>query len=131
MYKKILLIDDDADEQFFFMEALKEIKAPVKFFFANNPKEGVRLAKFLLPDFIFIDINMPAISGFECLESILVNTSIQKPNVIIYSTGVDEMMHKKAIKKGATACIRKQPSIRELTATLEDLLQGALDGSHP
>ena len=73
---------------------------------------------------------MPAISGFECMESILRITGTQKPNVIIYSTGVDEIIYKQAIKKGATACIRKQPSIGELTATLEDLLQGVLNGSH-
>jgi len=44
MYKKILLIDDD--EQFFFMEALKEINVSVKFFFATSVKKAYKCLDF-------------------------------------------------------------------------------------
>jgi CheY-like chemotaxis protein len=84
MYRKILLIDDDEDEQFFFMEALKEIDAPVTFFFAPTADEGIKLLKFLLPDIVFIDINMPVINGFDCLEIIKTDSSINKIPIIIY-----------------------------------------------
>ena len=121
MYKKILLIDDDEDEQFFFMEALKEINDSVKFFFADNSKEGIKMLEFLLPDIVFIDINMPAVSGLECLE--LIKKDNKHVNAIIYSTGVDDNMCDKALKKGATACIKKQGSIHDLAGVLKRLLQ--------
>ena len=122
MYKKILLIDDDEDEQFFFMEALKEINASVKFFFAANGNEGVRMLEFLLPDIVFIDINMPVINGLECLELIRNNKNIKQVNAIIYSTGVDDRICDKAIKKGAIACIKKQGSIHDLANVIKSLL---------
>ncbi|HEY2726012.1 MAG TPA: response regulator [Parafilimonas sp.] len=122
MYKKILLIDDDADEQFFFIEALKEINASAKFFFANSAKEGLSLVKFLLPDFVFIDINMPAINGLECLDLIAHNEDILQPSIIIYSTTIDNSIRNNAIKKGATACLKKQNSIHELAKLLKNIL---------
>ena len=122
MYKKILLIDDDEDEQFFFMEALKEIKGPVKFFFADNSDEGMRMLEFLLPDIVFIDINMPVKSGLECLELISNNKNIKQVNTIIYSTGVDDNLCNKAKRKGATACIKKQGSIHDLANVIKSLL---------
>lgn len=122
MYKKILLIDDDADEQFFFMEALKEIKGAVKFFYADNVKEGMQLMNFLLPDFIFLDINMPIQNGLEFLESITHNINKQ-PGIIIYSTGANDEVCKKALQKGATACIKKSNNINDLAAILKDLLR--------
>jgi len=122
MYKKILLIDDDIDEQFFFTEALKEINASAKFFFANSAKEGLNLVKFLLPDFVFIDINMPAINGLECLDSIIDDKTNLQPSIIIYSTTIDNNIRNNAIKKGAAACIQKQNTIHELAKLLKMFL---------
>jgi CheY-like chemotaxis protein len=122
MYKKLLLIDDDSDEQFFFSEALKEINASVKFLFAENAKEGVQLIRFLSPDLVFIDINMPAINGLECLELIMNNKDIQLPNIIIYSTSIDNDLCRTALKKGAVDCIKKQNSIHLLADALKNLL---------
>jgi len=122
MYKKILLIDDDEDEQFFFMEALKEINDSIKFFFAADSNEGIKMLEFLLPDIVFIDVNMPVISGLECLELIRNNKNIKKINTVIYSTGVDDKMCDKARKKGATACIKKQGSIHDLANVIKSLL---------
>src|SRR5689334_17412377 len=90
MYKKILLIDDDEDEQFFFMKALKEVGDSIKFFFAADSNEGIKMLEFILPDIVFIDVNMPVISGLECLELIRNNKNIKKINTVIYSTGVDD-----------------------------------------
>jgi CheY-like chemotaxis protein len=121
MYKKILLIDDDEDEQFFFTEALKEVNTPVKFFFASSAKEGMQLLKFLLPDAVFIDINMPLLNGLECLSMIKEDDSINKIPVIIYSTGVNEIVFKEAVKKGAATCVKKQDTIVDLTSVLNKI----------
>jgi CheY-like chemotaxis protein len=125
MYKKILLIDDDVDEQFFFTEALKEINASAKFFYADTAKEGIDLAKDLLPDFIFIDINMPAVNGLECLDLIVDNKDDDKEsqqNIIIYSTTIDNTVRYNALKKGARACLKKQNTIHELAGFLKVFL---------
>ncbi len=121
MYKKILLIDDDEDEQFFFTEALKEIEAPVKFFFAITAGEGIKLMRFLSPDIVFIDINMPLLNGLECLDLIKNDDKINSIPVVIYSTGVDGVVCDDAIKKGAIDCLKKTNSIKGLTTVLRRL----------
>ena len=45
MSKKILLIDDDEDEQLIFTEALKEISGSIKCFYAISEEEGVKTFK--------------------------------------------------------------------------------------
>jgi CheY-like chemotaxis protein len=122
MCKRILLIDDDEDEQFFFTEALKEIKAPVKLFFAMGSKEGLQMAKFILPDIVFIDINMPMLNGLECLELIRGSKETEKLSAVIYSTGVDDDLYRNAMIKGAVACIKKQNNIHDLATILKNLL---------
>lgn len=122
MYKKILLIDDDQDEQFFFTEALKEINTSIKFFYAASGKEGIQMFNFLSPDLVFVDINMPMMNGFECLEMLLTNKGLNQCTVIIYSTGIDNSICNKAKQKGVTACIRKQGSIQDLANILKTML---------
>ena len=122
MCKKILLIDDDEDEQIFFTEALKEINVSVKCFCAVTAEEGMKLLKHFLPDVIFLDMNMPVLNGLECLELIKKDDGLKKIPVIIYSTGMDEHMFKDATRKGAFTCIKKKDTIKELASTLKDLL---------
>lgn len=120
MYKKILLIDDNTEEQFFFMNALKEAKAPVKFFFANDAKEALHLAKFLIPDIVFIDINLPS-DGLKCLDSIL-SVNDKQPSVVIYSTSANDNACKQAMERGAKAFIEKQRNLQELVSVLKTVI---------
>jgi len=80
------------------------------------------MLEFALPDIVFIDVNMPVISGLECLELIRNNINTKQVRTIIYSTGVDDSTRNKAIKKGAIACIKKQDSIHDLANVLKELL---------
>eukprot|EP01035_Chromulina_nebulosa_P054372 gene54372-74484_t len=71
--KSILLVEDDKDDQEFFIEAIKDIENVTLYFVANNGKEALdklRNSK-VLPDLIFTDINMPVMNGIECLTAII------------------------------------------------------------
>ncbi len=122
MNKQILLIDDDEDEQFIFQEALKEVSATAKCIGALTADDALKILQSLLPDFIFLDINMPVINGFECLELIKNHTDFNSIPVVIYSTGVNDSVYNKALKKGAVACIKKQNSIQALANVLKIFL---------
>jgi CheY-like chemotaxis protein len=66
----ILLADDDTDDCFFFEKALREISITTQL---TSVSDGERLMDHLsknlgkLPDVLFLDLNMPRKSGFECL----------------------------------------------------------------
>ena len=98
-YKNILQIDDDCDDCDFFKEALREISNSV-YTALHNPVEALKklVNKEIEPDIIFLDINMPVMSGLELFEEIKKNTEIQSIPIIIFSTAsveANEVMNKK------------------------------------
>lgn len=69
--KNTFLIDDDADDQEFFAEAISRLKNISLSGVVNNGKEALNvLNNSTLPDIIFLDFNMPLMNGIECLREI-------------------------------------------------------------
>jgi len=70
--RQCLFIDDDADDQEFFCDAALSIDPHITCKFASNGVEAIEqlLDESFLPDFIFIDMNMPKMNGKETLEEI-------------------------------------------------------------
>ena len=68
-----LVADDDEDDRFFFLEALRSIDPGITCMLASNGREALTLLQsdfFSLPDYIFLDLNMPLMNGLKCLEEI-------------------------------------------------------------
>lgn len=88
----VLLADDDMDDCLFFKEALEELPVTANLTTVND---GVQLMQLLttkgtpLPDALFLDLNMPRKSGFECLSEIKLIDSLMNLPVIIYSTSLN------------------------------------------
>jgi CheY-like chemotaxis protein len=119
MMKKIVLIDED--EELILTEALKEINDSFKCFCAITAEEGIKLSKQLSPDYIFLDMNMPGLDGFECLDLIKKDHSLKGIPVIMYSTGMNNTIAHAAMGKGASGCVKKESSIKDLVKTLKTL----------
>jgi len=89
MRKLILLVDDDADDRELFGEALQEVDEAAQCLFAENgyyALEMLRKPGAILPDFIFLDLNMPMMGGKECLMHLKATPAIKEIPVIIFST---------------------------------------------
>src|SRR5215203_94230 len=101
---KILLADDDEDDCMFFKEALDELSLPVSL---NTVGDGVELMDFLksnlinLPHVLFLDLNMPRKTGFECLSEIKQNEKLKQLPVIIYSTSANPDVIESLYNNGA------------------------------
>jgi CheY-like chemotaxis protein len=67
-----LLVDDDLDDQEIFLMTLEKINKNIKCLTANNGVEALSLLtqNSFVPDYIFLDVNMPKMNGIECLRSI-------------------------------------------------------------
>ena len=82
----LLLADDDEDDRIFFNEALQELPIDTSL---NTVNDGQQLMNLLtsisttLPDIIFLDLNMPLKTGYECLKEIKLNEKLKCLPVII------------------------------------------------
>ena len=76
-YIHIILADDDEDDRLFFTDAFSELKINTK---VNTYNDGVELMNYLnsddaiLPQVLFLDLNMPKKNGIECLHEIKSNS---------------------------------------------------------
>ena len=85
----ILLVDDDADDRKLFFEAVKDVDDTIVCIGASNGQEALlylREEANPLPEFIFLDLRMPGITGKKCLEEIKKDPRLVHIPVIVYTT---------------------------------------------
>ena len=122
MEKHILLIGDDADEMDFFQLAQKEMPGLFKCSYTDNPVNASDTISRLKPDLVFLDINMPALNGLECLAEIKKTVPGKNVPIILYSTYIDVGICKKAMGLGAVDCIKKPIMISVFQKMLREVL---------
>lgn len=86
MGKKILVVDDEPDVVKYLCSFLNDNGYST--FQAYNGKEGMQIAKKILPDLISLDITMPGETGTRMLRNLHEDQSTKDIPVIIV-TGVD------------------------------------------
>ena len=121
-----LLIDDDQDDQEIFTLALEDSGLNIQCVISNNAREALqRLMQddTFLPDYIFLDLNMPRINGTQLLTEIKKNARLQRIPVVIYSTSSHPKDKEATHKLGAAAFITKPSGIKELSQILKDFFQ--------
>jgi CheY-like chemotaxis protein len=104
------LIDDDCDDQEIFSLALEKVAPAYTFMSANSGFEALKKLSdenIPVPDYIFLDLNMPRMNGKECLKEIKKLDHLIHIPVIIYSTSSMKNDIAEALKLGASGFITK------------------------
>jgi CheY-like chemotaxis protein len=119
----VFLIDDDQDDQLLFELAISDLEHPIKL---STVDDGINGLEALAnpdfnPDFIFIDINMPKMTGLECMVKIKEIKRLKTVPIFIYSTSIDPDLAKNCKKLGATGVLEKQTSIADTSRKLRDI----------
>lgn len=125
LYKNILLIDDDCDDAQIFVEAVNSLQKGITCQTATNaPKafEELKIAENL-PDFIFVDFNMPILNGTEFIEKMKCEKRLQHIPVILMSTHTADVMCKMTKEFDAIHYIEKPSSFQELVVLLDGVLE--------
>jgi CheY-like chemotaxis protein len=119
-----LLADDDRDDAELFSEALVTVNPAIKF---HHVEDGQEVFQFLMnskidkPDIIFLDLNMPAMSGWQCLAKLKNDTALKNIPVIMYSTSSNPREKEIAMELGALGFVTKPTDFNVLTKILETI----------
>lgn len=125
MYKNILLIDDDYDDQEIFVMALEEISDSVKCIALTDAQNALELLekKELTPDVIFLDLNMPVMNGQQFLVEIKKKEELKKIPIIIFSTSFHQATIELTKLLGAKDFITKPSNLPDLIEILTPLIK--------
>jgi CheY-like chemotaxis protein len=125
----ILVIDDDLEDVELFTEAFATVDSSHKIFSANDGKEGLTIARNVMPDIIFLDINMPVMNGHDTLIAIRKHKSLKDITICMLSTtsNVEEIQW--YYNAGADGFIIKPNCFKELCLSLENFVASRLNSS--
>lgn len=118
---RILLTDDDEDDRLIFNEILNELDDHIT---VDMLIDGKQLIEYLadesksLPHIIYLDLNMPNMSGIECLKRIRANEKYSDISIAIYSTSSSNKDIDDTFSYGANIYITKPGAYSELKKVL-------------
>jgi len=124
-YIHIILADDDEDDRLFFTDAFEELKINTK---VNTFNDGVELMNYLnkpdavLPNVLFLDLNMPRKNGIECLDEIKMDEKFNDIAIAIFSTSSSEEHIEETFVRGANIYIKKPSDFVTLKKVLADVV---------
>lgn len=118
--KICLLVDDDPDDQEVFLTALSDVSTSVLCLVAPDGDRALELLynEDTIPDYIFLDLNMPRMNGFEFLAAMKKSMILKDIPVIVYSTTSQPAQIEKVKKLGATEFFTKTYRYQDLCTLL-------------
>ncbi len=124
--KNCLLVDDDLDDQEIFEICVKELTSDIKFLAVKNGIEAINLLQSdesYIPDYIFLDVNMPKLNGLDCLKILRANERLLACKIYMYSTTSAHSSLEESKKLGADDFIIKPTKTTELKERLSKIFK--------
>jgi CheY-like chemotaxis protein len=132
---RILIADDDRDDQEMMKEAFRKCKADVRI---DVVFDGVQAIDFLLkrkpynditylPDLVILDINLPVKNGFCVLKEIKEHPVLEALPVYIVTTSRTPEDMKSALELGARGFYSKGSSSMEIYGMVSELCRECLE----
>jgi CheY-like chemotaxis protein len=127
----ILLVEDDDNDVFLMQRAMSKANIGAPVHVAVNGQEAIDYLSgegkfsdrtvYPLPHCIFLDLKLPFVHGFEVLEWIRSQPSLQEINVLILTSSGEERDRQRATQLGAKAYLVKPPTAQSLLEVIQHL----------
>ncbi len=121
---KVVLADDDKDDQEIFTEALNHAEIPADVKTVDNGQELLNHLKDPAepnPDIIFMDINMPVKNGKQVLAEIKADETLKDIPTVMLSTSENPKDVEETFNAGANLYVRKPYSFRNFVLLLKKI----------
>ena len=117
--RQALIIDDEASSRYILAKLLRD--QPFLLRQAANGADGLRMAKEITPVLIFLDLNMPDISGFEVLDRLKADPEMRPIPVAIVTSLVLSEADRQRLASQTFAILSKSELSRD---RIDQLLTG-------
>lgn len=102
-----LLADDDPDDWEIFQEGLQKTAPSHVLHWVKHGDHVVAGVKEILPDILFLDLNIPGCDGIECLRMIKKEPVLKDLTIVIYTTSNAPDHVKECYRLGASRYLLK------------------------
>lgn len=127
MNNTVVLIDDDPDDLDLMKEAISMVDSKLDCVGYVYPEEAMRelLSKpDKLPGYIFIDINMPRMSGDKCLDTLRRQRQFDPVVISLYSTSMPPAVTEALKTAGANHTFEKPVRMSAYIEILKKIVAG-------
>jgi CheY-like chemotaxis protein len=131
----LLLAEDDPDDRFMMLRALKRVRPLLQ---VVAVQDGIELMAYLhgcaadaLPQLVLLDLNMPRMDGREVLSAMRAEAALCRIPVVVLTTSVEPEDRDQAMALKAAAFASKPDEYAQLVRMLEELLARQLDRREP
>lgn len=119
----ILIVDDSKTIRSVIKKTLQIAAVPIgELYEAENGQEGLNLMNENWIDLVFLDINMPVMTGIEMIKKMDEDKLLEKLPVIIISTEGSKTRIEELFKMGVRAYIRKPITPEMLRNVVRDVM---------
>lgn len=122
LYKNIIFIDDDEEDRMIFKDTLNQMHPQIIYNDFPGADDALAFLQYdfiILPDLIFLDINMPGKDGFHVLKALRKSERLKEIPVIMLSTSSEKNDMQKATKLGALGYAVKPSKLADLKKIME------------
>lgn len=122
----LFYIDDDFEDRDFFKDAVRQIDPAIMCSTAKDGADGLRELQemIVMPDFIFLDVNMPVMNGKQFLLEIKKRPRLRSIPIVIYSTTTHPTERAEFLKLGAYKVLAKPSSITNISGLIKSVIDG-------
>jgi CheY-like chemotaxis protein len=125
LHRRLFIIDDDVEDQEIFMEAVREVDGAIQCYSATSGEEALMQLErevIVLPDLIFLDLNMPKLNGKQILKELKATRALRAIPVIMYSTSFAPRDIEEIKRLGAAFHLLKPSRFDDLCRSLKTIL---------
>jgi len=127
----LVFVDDDLDDQYLLMQAIKETKQRVQLSFFDSGVAFLDQLEILMtgaqPLVVLLDLNLPPMGGMEILKRLRTKIATRGLPVVIYSTSNSSRDIKEAYEQGANTFLIKPSRHSEAVSLMQTLCDYWID----
>jgi CheY-like chemotaxis protein len=126
MAKTAVLIDDDQDDLEILKERIAAVDPALLCISFVYPQEAIRVISgelIVTPDYVFTDINMPGMTGDQCVKELRKLKDFDKTVITVFSTSMKDDVARSLKDMGANHTFQKPYKMSDYHDILCGILQ--------